>query len=323
MVTVPPSRRLMGFPVLRRWTPGRILLNRELWTWCVTCTNQTWGLDRMPNESLSGSDSLRVISFSHLLQRNFTAVCGTPPAHIDKQHGGEGAGRLLRARKVGTLSGSDNSVWSCSDICTLSTRKLFLYSAHDTTLMPCLMALGIFDMKWPPYAADLTLELYQHRQTNEAFVKVSYVGQVWHRLGSFYQPWPSPFHAPYWTISDLCRINLYQVVVDSTAPWRSSERLSRRTLWAQNSTCRCVTTRKAWLSLDLTHTFNPLKSATHPHVPTPSSWFSCTSPHWRQQQNHFRNDVIIGPLFLFHRSNSNCLYWWTVTNYSKRGLSFI
>lgn len=44
--------------------------------------------------------------------------------------------------------------------------------------MPCLMALGIFDMKWPPYAADLTLELYQHRQTNEAFVKVSYVGQV-------------------------------------------------------------------------------------------------------------------------------------------------
>lgn len=53
-----------------------------------------------------------------------------------------------------------------------------MYSAHDTTLMPCLMALGIFDMKWPPYAADLTLELYQHRQTSEAFVKVSYVGQV-------------------------------------------------------------------------------------------------------------------------------------------------
>lgn len=53
-----------------------------------------------------------------------------------------------------------------------------MYSAHDTTLMPCLMALGIFDMRWPPYAADLTLELYQHRQTNEAYVKVSYVGQV-------------------------------------------------------------------------------------------------------------------------------------------------
>ncbi|XP_052004599.1 lysophosphatidic acid phosphatase type 6-like [Xyrauchen texanus] len=56
-------------------------------------------------------------------------------------------------------------------------RKLFLYSVHDTTLMPCLMALGVFDMKWPPYAADITLELYQHRQTNQHFVKVSYIGQ--------------------------------------------------------------------------------------------------------------------------------------------------
>lgn len=53
-----------------------------------------------------------------------------------------------------------------------------MYSAHDTTLMPCLMALGIFDMRWPPYAADITLELHQHQQTKEAFVKVSYIGQV-------------------------------------------------------------------------------------------------------------------------------------------------
>uniref|UniRef100_A0A665U295 Acid phosphatase 6, lysophosphatidic n=1 Tax=Echeneis naucrates TaxID=173247 RepID=A0A665U295_ECHNA len=58
-----------------------------------------------------------------------------------------------------------------------SNRKLLLYSAHDTTLMPCLMALGIFDKTWPPYAADITLELYQHRQTSEAFVKLSYIGQ--------------------------------------------------------------------------------------------------------------------------------------------------
>lgn len=56
-------------------------------------------------------------------------------------------------------------------------RKLFLYSAHDTTLIPCLMALGVFDMEWPPYAADITLELHQHRQTKEACVKVSYLGQ--------------------------------------------------------------------------------------------------------------------------------------------------
>lgn len=57
------------------------------------------------------------------------------------------------------------------------SRKVFLYSAHDTTLIPCLLALGIFDMRWPPYAADLTVELHQNRKTNEAFVKVSYVGE--------------------------------------------------------------------------------------------------------------------------------------------------
>ncbi|XP_028249460.1 lysophosphatidic acid phosphatase type 6 [Parambassis ranga] len=62
-------------------------------------------------------------------------------------------------------------------------RKLFLYSAHDTTLIPCLMALGIFDMQWPPYAADITLELHQNKQTNEAFVKVSYIGQDQHIPG--------------------------------------------------------------------------------------------------------------------------------------------
>ncbi|MEQ2286466.1 hypothetical protein AMECASPLE_002795 [Ameca splendens] len=58
-----------------------------------------------------------------------------------------------------------------------ANRKLFLYSAHDTTLIPCLMALEIFDMKWPPYAADVTLELHQNRKTGDTFVKVSYMGQ--------------------------------------------------------------------------------------------------------------------------------------------------
>ncbi|NXD23150.1 PPA6 phosphatase, partial [Spelaeornis formosus] len=56
-------------------------------------------------------------------------------------------------------------------------RKLFLYASHDTTLIPLLLALGTFDHKWPPYAADLTLELYQHRLSKEWFVRVSYRGE--------------------------------------------------------------------------------------------------------------------------------------------------
>lgn len=58
------------------------------------------------------------------------------------------------------------------------SRKLFLYASHDSTLIPLLLALGTFDHKWPPYAADVTLELYQHRPSKEWFVRVSYRGEV-------------------------------------------------------------------------------------------------------------------------------------------------
>ncbi|NXR81411.1 PPA6 phosphatase, partial [Pycnonotus jocosus] len=56
-------------------------------------------------------------------------------------------------------------------------RKLFLYAAHDSTLIPLLLALGTFDHKWPPYAADVTLELYQHRHSKEWFVRMLYRGE--------------------------------------------------------------------------------------------------------------------------------------------------
>lgn len=61
---------------------------------------------------------------------------------------------------------------------SLFIRKLILYASHDITLIPLLVALGTFDGKWPPYAADVTLELYQHRQSKEWFVHLSYHGEV-------------------------------------------------------------------------------------------------------------------------------------------------
>ncbi|XP_019483373.1 PREDICTED: lysophosphatidic acid phosphatase type 6 isoform X1 [Hipposideros armiger] len=78
---------------------------------------------------------------------------------------------------------------------TGKTRKLYLYSAHDVTVMPLLMALGIFDHKWPPFAVDVTLELYQHQQSKEWFVQLYYHGkgdsQLWPRdkaaLGIWWQ----------------------------------------------------------------------------------------------------------------------------------------
>lgn len=57
-------------------------------------------------------------------------------------------------------------------------RKLILYASHDITLTALLVALGTFDHKWPPYAADMILELYQHQQSEEWFVRLSYCGEV-------------------------------------------------------------------------------------------------------------------------------------------------
>lgn len=60
--------------------------------------------------------------------------------------------------------------------------KLCLFSAHDTTLLPMLVAMGVFDNKWPPYAAAIAFELYEEenegigakRGKGDMFVRVSY-----------------------------------------------------------------------------------------------------------------------------------------------------
>lgn len=56
------------------------------------------------------------------------------------------------------------------------SRKLFLYAVHDVTIIPILMVFGIFDKKWPSYASDLTLELYQHKRSQEWFTRLCYNG---------------------------------------------------------------------------------------------------------------------------------------------------
>lgn len=68
-------------------------------------------------------------------------------------------------------------VKNCGELFS-SCRKLYLYAAHDVTLMPLLLALGIFDHKWPPFAGDLTMELHQHQESRAWFVRLYYQGKV-------------------------------------------------------------------------------------------------------------------------------------------------
>ncbi|KAF7250992.1 Lysophosphatidic acid phosphatase type 6 [Varanus komodoensis] len=57
----------------------------------------------------------------------------------------------------------------------IKARKLILYAVHDVTLVPLLMALGVFNSKWPPYASGVTLEVYQH--SKGWFIRLTYNGE--------------------------------------------------------------------------------------------------------------------------------------------------
>lgn len=51
--------------------------------------------------------------------------------------------------------------------------SLNLYSCHDSSILPLLIVFDCFDNKWPPYAADLCIELYED-SNNQHWVRVSY-----------------------------------------------------------------------------------------------------------------------------------------------------
>ncbi|XP_049472425.1 lysophosphatidic acid phosphatase type 6 isoform X2 [Panthera uncia] len=101
------------------------------------------------------------------------------------------------------------------------TRKLYLYAAHDVTLMPLLIILGIFDHKWPPFAVDLTMELYQHRESKEWFVKLYYRGEASLKVGVGVR-WHDP-QSPFWKqrsklVSELERAPVRESQAASSSP---------------------------------------------------------------------------------------------------------
>ncbi|KAH9509675.1 hypothetical protein Btru_044223 [Bulinus truncatus] len=56
--------------------------------------------------------------------------------------------------------------------------KLCLYSSHDSTLTALLEALGLWEGQWPPFAADIRLELYKEVDRDQWYVRVLYLGKV-------------------------------------------------------------------------------------------------------------------------------------------------
>lgn len=93
----------------------------------------------------------------------------------------------------------DNAV-SDDDNAELKTRidddiSMLIYSGHDSTLVPVLCALGIYDDIWPPYASYLCFEIATHKTSKKRFVRALYndqevsmlnSGNIWLPLDDFF-----------------------------------------------------------------------------------------------------------------------------------------
>jgi lysophosphatidic acid phosphatase type 6 len=76
-------------------------------------------------------------------------------------------GRFIREMISDLESSLSESQLSCH-------VKMLLYSGHDSTLVPLLCALGIYDGVWPLYASYITIETVICRNSDKKKVRVTY-----------------------------------------------------------------------------------------------------------------------------------------------------
>ncbi|XP_071942877.1 testicular acid phosphatase homolog isoform X2 [Antedon mediterranea] len=88
-----------------------------------------------------------------------------------------------------------------------STRQVYMYSGHDTTLVPLSMALGIYDGAPPPPATCLGVELWNDSQ-NEYYVK------IWYRNDSTVDPYIMSLP----TCTDLCPLDEFKRILTNVLP---------------------------------------------------------------------------------------------------------
>lgn len=58
--------------------------------------------------------------------------------------------------------------------------RMQLYAVHDTTLVPLLLALDVFDNKWPDFCAALAFELYQASMCCIESIRCELMRRIYH-----------------------------------------------------------------------------------------------------------------------------------------------
>ncbi|CAL4060095.1 unnamed protein product, partial [Meganyctiphanes norvegica] len=76
----------------------------------------------------------------------------------------------LRRLKSGPIIGEIQKNMRAKEAGDIPERKIFFYSAHDTTVATLLLGLGVFNDLAPPYATTVLIEL--HKVEDERFVQM-------------------------------------------------------------------------------------------------------------------------------------------------------
>lgn len=92
-------------------------------------------------------------------------------------------------------------------------KKMLVYSGHDSTLVPVLCALKVYDNQWPPYASYLTLEMVTQKSTGARYVRASYNDRAVAMLGQ------TEMLVPYQVFVD----RLQALALDNDAYWSACE----------------------------------------------------------------------------------------------------
>lgn len=138
----------------------------------------------------------------------FYAVCG--------QHGAERlvATRLSIGRLIQVFLDNIQNVVKGEN-----NAKMQMYSAHDSTVLPALSALGLDVKEWPPFGADLILELYEDSDKNH-YVQVKYLGKPQIVRGCDKEFCPldkfleeiSPFAISQEEFQEVCHSNILEII---------------------------------------------------------------------------------------------------------------
>lgn len=87
------------------------------------------------------------------------------------------ANSSVQSMDTNNANSSGEQWWGVKNSESDSIPRLSLIGAHDTTLLPLLIAFGLFDMRWPPFGSSICIELYRcegDASADQFFVRLIY-----------------------------------------------------------------------------------------------------------------------------------------------------